>query len=148
MTERPPWLEQLSYDECVTLLRSNQVGRLAMIVDGYPMILPVNYRLAETSGRTWITIRTRVGGEIDRAPLPVAFEIDGADPFSKRGWSVLVRGTLQHVDPDAADFARRFDPGSWLADRDAWLVIEPITVTGRRLHPGEVEWAFHTNAYL
>jgi hypothetical protein len=46
---------------------------------------------------------------IDRAELLVAFEIDSIDPYHQQGWSVLVRGTLHHVDPDAADFRQRFD---------------------------------------
>jgi hypothetical protein len=60
-----------------------------------------------------------------------------------------VRGTLHHVDPDAADFSERFDPEPWLtSERDAWLVIEPFAVTGRRLHAAEIEWAFHIRVYL
>jgi hypothetical protein len=34
---------------------------------------------------------------IDRAALPVAFEIDHFDVSAREGWSVLVRGTLHHV---------------------------------------------------
>ena len=81
--------------------------------------------------------------------MKVAFEIDGIDPANRQGWSVLVRGTLHHVDPDAADFRERFDPEPWiLADRDAWLIVEPFVITGRRLHPATREWAFHMDAYL
>jgi hypothetical protein len=78
-----------------------------------------------------------------------AFEIDGTDSVHRRGWSVLVRGTLEHVDPDVADFRTRFDPEPWIAsERSAWLIIEPFAITGRRLQPAEVEWAFHEDAYL
>ena len=78
-----------------------------------------------------------------------AFEIDGIDPAHQQGWSVLVRGTLHHVDPDAAEFRERFDPEPWLVEeRDAWLVVDPFAITGRRLHPAEPEWAFHVRAYL
>lgn len=66
-----------------------------------------------------------------------------------RGWSVLVRGTLHHVDADAADFRERFDPEPLLlAERDAWLAIQPFAISGRRLHPTTTEWAFHARAYL
>ena len=42
-----------------------------------------------------------------------------------------------------------FDSEPWLlADRDAWLIIEPLVVTGRRLHPATCEWAFHMRVYL
>jgi Pyridoxamine 5'-phosphate oxidase len=148
MASITPWLEELSHEECLALLRSNQVGRLALTVDEFPMILPINYVLAEPMGRTWIALRTRPGGAIDRAPLAVAFEIDGIDPFAKRGWSVVVRGTMHHIDETTADFDDRFDPRPWLADRDEWLVIDPATISGRRLHPAEIEWVFHARAYI
>jgi len=78
-----------------------------------------------------------------------ALETDSIDPVHRQGWSVLVRGTLHHVDPDTADFRTRFDPEPWMeAERDAWLVIEPFSITGRQLHPAEQEWPFHPTAYL
>ena len=120
-----------------------------MVIDEFPIVLPVNYRLVETSGVTWVAVRTRPGNVLDRVPVPVAFEIDVIDPVHRQGWSVLVRGHLQHVNPDAADFRARFDPEPWIAsERNAWLVIEPFSITGRRLHAAESEWAFHLSAYL
>ncbi len=120
-----------------------------MLVDEFPVVLPVNYLLVETSGPTWVALRTRPGGVIDRAPMNAAFEIDSVDAVHHEGWSVLVRGMLQHVDPDAAGFRERFDPEPWpIAERDSWLVIEPFSISGRRLHAAEREWAFHLRAYL
>jgi hypothetical protein len=143
------WLEELSYENCLALLRQQAVGRIGVVVDGHPIVLPVNYRLVETSAITWIAIRTRPGNVIEQAGANVAFEIDGVDAAHRQGWSVLVRGTLHHVDPDAADFRERFDPGPWMrADREAWLVIEPFAITGRQLHPATTEWSFHVRGYL
>ncbi|MGQ0433823.1 MAG: pyridoxamine 5'-phosphate oxidase family protein [Microthrixaceae bacterium] len=147
-------LDNISLDECQALLRSNRVGRIAVVVDEFPVVLPVNYRIVETTGRetsarTWVALRTRPGNVIDRAPMNVAFEIDGIDAPRREGWSVLVRGTLHHVDPDAADYRDRFDPEPWLiTEREAWLVIEPFAISGRRLRAEEPEWAFHPRAYL
>lgn len=92
-------LEELSLEVCLGLLRVTAVGRIAVIVDEFPIVLPVNYRLVETSGRTWLAVRARPGNVLDRASMHAAFEIDGIDPVHQQGWSVLVRGTLQHVDP-------------------------------------------------
>jgi hypothetical protein len=81
--------------------------------------------------------------------MHAAFEIDGVDRVRHEGWSVLVRGTLMHVDPNAGDLRERFDPEPWLlAERDAWLVIEPFSITGRRLQAADQVWAFHVSAYL
>jgi nitroimidazol reductase NimA-like FMN-containing flavoprotein (pyridoxamine 5'-phosphate oxidase superfamily) len=141
-------LEELSLDECLALLRNSHVGRVAVVADDAPIVLPVNFRLVEVGERNWIALRTRPGGVIETASMRVAFEIDGVDAANHQGWSVLVRGTLQHVDPDAADFRERFDPEPWLTeDRDAWLVIEPFAITGRRLLGAEMEWPFHSGGY-
>jgi nitroimidazol reductase NimA-like FMN-containing flavoprotein (pyridoxamine 5'-phosphate oxidase superfamily) len=142
-------LEELTYDQCIEQLRVHTVGRLGVIVDDAPIVLPVNYRLAEALDLTFVALRTRPGNIIERAGWKVAFEIDDIDTAHHEGWSVLVRGTLHHVDPDAADFRNRFDPHPWLAtERDAWLIIVPFAITGRRVHPAGLEWAFHIRAYL
>ena len=144
-----PWLETLDLETCLEYLRMEQVGRIAIIVDGSPIVLPITYRLLETSGLTWIALRTRPGNVIDQASMNAAFEIDGIDPARRGGWSVLVRGALQHVDPEAASFRERFDPEPWMTtDRGLWLIIEPYAITGRELHPSEQDWAFHPTAYL
>jgi nitroimidazol reductase NimA-like FMN-containing flavoprotein (pyridoxamine 5'-phosphate oxidase superfamily) len=143
------WLEELSYTDCLALLRSEGVGRVSVVVNECPIVLPVSYRLVETSAITWIAIRTRPGNVIEHAGTFAAFEIDAIDPAHRQGWSVLVRGTMHHVDPDAADFRERFDPDPWLlAERDAWLAIEPFAITGRRLHPATTEWGFHIRGYV
>lgn len=143
------WLEDLGLETCLAHLRSEQIGRVAVVRDGFPVVLPVNYRLVEILGLTWVALRTRPGNVIDRAGTKVAFEIDGIDPGHHRGWSVLVRGTMLRIDPDAASFRDRFDAAPWLTtERDSWLVIEPFSITGRELHPSEQDWAFHVDAYL
>jgi nitroimidazol reductase NimA-like FMN-containing flavoprotein (pyridoxamine 5'-phosphate oxidase superfamily) len=142
-------LEPLDGKECVELLRETAVGRIAFVVDDFPVALPVNYRLVEDGDRVLIVLRTRPGGVIDGAPLRVAFQIDGIDSFRHGGWSVLVRGTLDHLDPAELRRQReRYDPEPWLDDRDSWLVVSPVSITGRRLERAELEWAFHFRAYL
>jgi hypothetical protein len=142
-------LEVLRLEDCLALLRGYSVGRVAVIVNEFPVVLPVNYKLVETSGPLWVALRTRPGSVIDRASMPAAFEIDHIDLTEHEGWSVLVRGTLHHVDPDSADFRQRFDPHPWLDDeRDAWLIIEPFWISGRLLRSPQPQWAFHLDGYL
>ena len=141
-------LEALSLEECLALLRGQMVGRVAVIDHEFPVVLPVNYRLVETDGPVWVAVRTRPGNVIDHAAMPAAFEIDGFDLSAQEGWSVLVRGTLQHVNPDS-ELWRRFDPQPWLDnERDAWLIIEPVSITGRLLRSSQPLWAFHLGGYV
>jgi hypothetical protein len=143
-------LEVLPRDECVARLRLHVVGRIAFVVDdGPPIVHPVNYRLVETASHTWIALRTRPGARIDQAEQLVSFEVDEVDRVRHEGWSVLVRGTLHHIDPDVPGIRDRFDPEPWvLEERDSWLIVEPFDITGRMLHAAELEWAFATAAYL
>jgi len=146
---------ELSYEECIELLRGDTVGRIAVYDDPYPLVFPVNYRLVEqdtvgrSPGETWIAIRTRPGNVIDRAPMFVSFQLDGVDRVHRGGWSVLVAGTLHAVDSEAAEFRELFDPNPWLDDdRERWLVIQAARVTGRRLAAAPIEWAFSVAGYL
>lgn len=143
------WLEELSFDESLALLQSHDLGRLALIVNEFPIIVPVNYRLVDAGARNWIALRARSGGIVEQGTMNVAFQIDGIDRVRRRGWSVLARGTLHRVDPDAAGFRERFDPDPWISeDRDAWMVVEPFQITGRRLRRTRVPPPFDAQAYL
>ena len=142
-------LEELSYDECRFQLGLGCVGRIGFVVDGLPIVLPVNYRLLIDESGLWLLLRTRPGNVIDRAPEQVAFEIDGIDEDHQKGWSVLVRGLLHHLDDHEIETFIRRDPKPWAKqDRTAWLAIKPHAVTGRRLQASEGGWAFPSEAYL
>jgi nitroimidazol reductase NimA-like FMN-containing flavoprotein (pyridoxamine 5'-phosphate oxidase superfamily) len=143
-------LEELSDGECRLLLGLVAVGRIAFVVDGLPVVLPVNYRVLSDESGLWVLLRTRPGNAIDGAPENVAFEIDGIDFNNHTGWSVLVRGALHHLDHNEIElFSKRFDPNPWLQEeRTSWLAIKPRTVTGRRLQAADSEWAFPSEAYL
>lgn len=141
-------LEALSNDACLRRLREGSVGRIAFIVDGDPVVLPVNYRLAEPTSGPILAVRTRPGTVIDQAPASVAFEIDSIDQIHHQGWSVLVRGELTHATPNSPKFRELYDSHSWVADRESWLLIEPWAITGRELHEAESVWPFHPGEYL
>jgi nitroimidazol reductase NimA-like FMN-containing flavoprotein (pyridoxamine 5'-phosphate oxidase superfamily) len=124
---------ELSLHDCLDFLDAHRVGRIAILTDTGPVIVPVNYRLVRSSGLNWIAFRTRLGGLLDRTSTHVAFEIDHIDDAARSGWSVLVRGTLHDVDPDAAEFRDRFDSEPWVVDRDSWMIVQPYRIEGRRL---------------
>ena len=141
-------LEELSNAECLRLLDKRGVGRVAVVVDDYPIVVPVNYRAIEVDQGVVVIVRTQPGSVIDRA-LQVGFQVDGIDAVQRVGWSVLVRGLLGHMDDaDVALLGEEIDPEPWVADRRSWLVIRPTAVTGRRLLATEVEWAFSLRGYL
>ena len=142
-------LEPLSPEACLDLLRVNVLGRIAVVSDSFPVVLPVNYRLVEEDGsEPFIALRTRSGNVIDRGREEVAFEVDDIDMNRGTGWSVLVQGVLRHLGraPARSDL---LDPHSWLRhERDSWLVLSPRVITGRRLRAVDIEWAFDVSAYL
>jgi nitroimidazol reductase NimA-like FMN-containing flavoprotein (pyridoxamine 5'-phosphate oxidase superfamily) len=140
-------LEPLSQETCLRLLREGSIGRIAFVVDDDPLIFPVNYRLVEPSAGPLLAVRTRPGTVIEQAPSSVAFEIDYIDAIHHEGWSVLVRGELVHA-TTSPKFQELYDPKSWVADRESWLLIDPWTITGRELHGAEIVWPFRPGEYV
>jgi nitroimidazol reductase NimA-like FMN-containing flavoprotein (pyridoxamine 5'-phosphate oxidase superfamily) len=141
-------LEPLSREACLQHLREGRVGRIGFVIDGDPVILPVNYRLVEPASGPLLAVRTRPGHVVEQAPMNVAFEIDSIDLHHHQGWSVLVRGELMHANPTSRDFVERYDPESWLADGESWLLIDPWAVTGRELHAADQLWPYRPGEYM
>jgi uncharacterized protein len=142
-----PLRSESSPPRCRSLLGLATVGRVAFVANDYPVVLPVNYRVVSDAG---IVVLVRTARRlIDRAPLRVAFEIDGIDHEHHQGWSVLVRGRLHHIDEDAAvRIASLFEGDPWPHEhRASWLVISAEAVAGRRLESAEVEWPLSGGAY-
>ncbi|HEX2405001.1 MAG TPA: pyridoxamine 5'-phosphate oxidase family protein [Acidimicrobiia bacterium] len=139
MTDRPTdhaGMEVLGHAECLRLLWSHQVGRIAFIDAGEPQILPVHYRLHD--GR--VVFRSAVGAKLDAAmrQAPVAFEVDGVDEERGAGWSVVVHGTAAEVDnEDESAALDSLGVETWLQGSQPlrWIQIRPTEITGRRL-PG------------
>jgi uncharacterized protein len=135
MSNVPAGIHELSPDECMTLVRSHpvHVGRVAVVHEGQPVILPVNYRLDGDS----VVVRTDHGTVLHRAAegAPVAFEVDAVDPAWEEGWSVVISGTASPVrDPEELDRLRQLPLRPWAGgDKDVYLRIRPERVTGRRI---------------
>lgn len=124
----------LSRDECLRLLASNSLGRLAVAIDP-PVIRPVNYIFDEPSQS--IVFRTSDGSKFHALLYAVhaAFEIDGFDPGSRTGWSVIISGVTEEV-TNPVDVRRLDSLGldSWTPGRKPhWMRIRSRTVSGRRI---------------
>jgi nitroimidazol reductase NimA-like FMN-containing flavoprotein (pyridoxamine 5'-phosphate oxidase superfamily) len=129
-----PHLVELTEDECLQLLGSHSVGRIAVVRDGNPLIFPVNYVV---DGRT-VAFRTDPGTKFDWAVMaPVAFEIDWTDPMYHEGWSVMVQGTGRDItgalDAHSAKVtANTLNP--WAGGvKENWVAISSPTFSGRRI---------------
>lgn len=129
-------LEVMADAECVKLLRSNNLGRIALVdKHAQPLIFPVNYFFDEGV----IVFRTAPGTKLDLAPgARVSFEIDGWAPNAGIGWSVLAKGVARDItDPRGAPTARmHFWPVRPAAPgrREHWIGVWVNEITGRKFH--------------
>jgi nitroimidazol reductase NimA-like FMN-containing flavoprotein (pyridoxamine 5'-phosphate oxidase superfamily) len=129
----PRQLEIMGDQECVRLLQSHDLGRIAVVDQGLrPLIFPVNYFFDEGI----VVFRTGPGTKLDLAPgAHVSFEIDGWEPDTGVGWSVLVKGVAHDVTPRSPHARRmRFWPVRPMApgSREYWVGIWADEITGRK----------------
>jgi hypothetical protein len=123
----------MTRDDCLRRLAGACLGRVGVSIDALPAVLPVNYRLVEDQ----IVLRTSPGTKLAAAAsgAVVAFEIDGTDPVSHAGWSVMVVG-VAHVVEDLEERSRferigipRWAPGP----AEVYVAIDTARVSGREV---------------
>lgn len=132
----PPTSEMvvLSREECLRLLAAHSFGRLAVAMDT-PVIRPVNYLFDEPSQS--VVFRTADGSKFHALLVAAnaAFEIDGIDPGSRTGWSVIIAGMTEEV--TNLSEVRRLDAlglKPWApGHKPRWMRIRAWTVSGRRI---------------
>ncbi|MFD0688653.1 pyridoxamine 5'-phosphate oxidase family protein [Actinomadura fibrosa] len=127
----------LSRGECLALLRSAHVGRVAYTDQALPAIRPVAFAM---DGDLALVVRTAPGSKFGAAlrGAIVAFEVDDIDPVTRAGWSVTTVGPAQAVTavPEAERLAR-LQPVPWAPGRrDAFIRITCRQVSGTRFVPG------------
>ncbi len=153
--EEPPAVRQRRFDEsgmeilaestCVRILHDQSLGRVGFIDDdGEPLVLPVSYRFH----RRRVYFYSSEGAKLRAATrgTRVCFEVDGWNPATGDGWSVLVKGVCRPVEEEEEEeVGFDLDLRPWLrtALRPMKLVeIVPEEISGRRLPSGPVapEW--------
>lgn len=130
-------LEIIPRKECLHLLAGQKVGRLGIVVDGQPVVLPVNYAVQGDL----VVFRTGDGTKLEAAHgTKVAFEVDEVDAGTGSGWSVVVQGVTEEI-PATGDWfdesARAGAGPTWIpAPTDHYVRIKPSVISGRRLRSG------------
>jgi hypothetical protein len=123
-------LTRLTSAECLQLLSTRSVGRLAYIARaGVPDIVPVNY---EMDGET-LMLRSGPGPKLQAAVRRevVAFEVDDIDEENHRGWSVVVTGVATQV---LSPGTTPRGPSPWASGpRRHTIRVLPRRIDGRRL---------------
>jgi nitroimidazol reductase NimA-like FMN-containing flavoprotein (pyridoxamine 5'-phosphate oxidase superfamily) len=126
-------LRALSDPECWRLLSSHDLGRVALLVDDWPQVFPVNYAAGEQS----VVFRSAAGAKAKYGPGSRAcFEIDGWDDRTGTGWSVMVQGLIRDIteatDKQAEELRRLPLHPAAPGVRDHLLALTASQVSGRR----------------
>lgn len=125
----------IAESECRELLSVGAIGRIAFNSDSGIQLLPLNYLYLDGA------VYCRVGAASVLAELAdgsddVAFGVDYVEELFKDAWSVLVTGSIRAV-TESDEMAkllgqRKLEPWA-IGDRQLYLRIEPVTLTGRRV---------------
>jgi len=125
-----PTIVELDEHQCWDLLRSQEVGRLAVAIANHPDIFPINYVVDHAT----VVFRTAEGTKLAAAVLgeSVAFEIDGET--DGEAWSVVIKGTAVEIERMYELFdAVELPLYPWhVAPKHRFVRILPELVTGRR----------------
>ena len=124
--------EALGREQCLDLLESNHLGRVAWQAADLPQILPVTYATHQGS----VYFRTTPDGILSELAQPtrVALEVDELDQQTRSGWSIVLHGRTSAVsEPDAlADLWAADSLVPWAGgNRTLFICIRPDRVSGR-----------------
>ena len=122
-------LQHIPRDECVKLLATMPIGRLAIASPGAsPLVVPVNYVL---DGEI-VVFRSDPGEKVLLLRgSQVSFQVDQIDASRHTGWSVLVQGVAYEATPREIEHLHLepWAPG----EKSHWVRIVPAAITGRRI---------------
>ncbi|MEO8749386.1 MAG: pyridoxamine 5'-phosphate oxidase family protein [Allobranchiibius sp.] len=124
----------LDASACWQLLRSTDVGRLAVATAEGPDIFPINFLVDQGT----IVFRTSVGSKLAAAATDpnVAFEADGYEPEAGQAWSVVVKGRAEEIRRlhELVD-TTTFPLFPWHAGpKNRFVRIAARAISGRRFH--------------
>lgn len=125
-------VEHLPVHVCWALLRTTDVGRLAVLMDDHPDIFPLNYAVDHGTLVFRSGEGTKVTGALSEAP--VALEADGYEPTTATAWSVVVKGRAEAIfQPQGLIDTVDLPLFPWQAgDKNRFIRVVPDVITGRR----------------
>jgi nitroimidazol reductase NimA-like FMN-containing flavoprotein (pyridoxamine 5'-phosphate oxidase superfamily) len=118
--------------QCLELIASHHVGRVAWQAADLPQILPVTYTM-HLGSAYFRTSPHGILAELAR-PTRVAFEVDELDQQTRSGWSIVLHGLASAVsEPDElADLWASDSLVPWASgNRTLFIRIRPERVSGR-----------------
>jgi nitroimidazol reductase NimA-like FMN-containing flavoprotein (pyridoxamine 5'-phosphate oxidase superfamily) len=124
----------LTQSECIRLLETHSLGRLAWQAADSQQVRPINY--AFRSGAVYF--RTSPAGILSELvrPTDVALEVDDLDQHKRTGWSVIVYGRARAVAApmEVLEQSEIHNLVPWAPGvRDLFIQITPSRITGRLL---------------
>ena len=124
--------EAIGRQQCLDLVESHHLGRVAWQAADRPQILRVTYAMHEGS----VYFRTAPDSILAELvqPTSVALEVDELDQQSRSGWSIVLHGRTSAVsEPDALDDLWASDSlVPWASgNRTLFIRIRPERVSGR-----------------
>lgn len=130
-------LEMIERDECLRLLSSVPVGRVGLCVHALPVILPVNFVVAEPpgGGEPIVVVRSAEGSKLAAAfdSAVLAFEVDGYEALTHCGWSVLVQGVARVLAGAEREWAESLPLLPWAIEGASMFIgLDTDVVRGRR----------------
>lgn len=119
----------LDEDQCWSLLKGTQHGRLVTVVGGRADIFPVNCAVQKNS----IVLRTAPGSKLAEMAVneSVVFEADGI--LADQAWSVVLRGTAARLETSAErEEAEELGLKPWVPTlKDFFVRISAQELSGR-----------------
>ncbi len=131
--------EIVPVDRCLDLLRTETIGRIAVVVGDDVDVFPVNYIL----DGDLIVFATNVGRKVSGMLAGrLAFEVDSIDLPAHAGWSVIVHGVVDSVEPYPEEKHDSLEdhpnPQPWAGHKRLLVRVRAETISGRRV--SDADW--------
>jgi nitroimidazol reductase NimA-like FMN-containing flavoprotein (pyridoxamine 5'-phosphate oxidase superfamily) len=133
-------LKELTESECLELMGTSTVGRIAFVNAEGQQLIPVNFIVLD--GLIYFrTVYTGLLAQLGRDHEDVAFGVDHFDDASRSGWNVTARGSARRVEDRATINKVLGNPNlqSWAGGvRSIVIEVRPRSLAGRRAFDSSV----------